>query len=380
MHPTEGDLRAYNDDELSEAEQGWIKAHLDACTECRQQADQLRRRAVWAQDRLALLAPEQPPLPARAARARLASYPTQDKERRLMKTLPFARQYRPLWSGLAVAALLLIALLLPPVRALANDFLRLFRIQRIEVVEVNPDDLPEPFANTAVQVERLLADNAQVEKRGEPSDADSAATASALAGFPVRLPTAATGEPRIRVQPGAQVTLDIDLPRVRTLLRELGQTEIALPDSLDGKQVIVDIPTAVTAAYGPCQDAEDGAEGSDPCVVLMQLPSPTVSAPPELDMNQVGAAFLQMMGRNEEDAALLSRQVDWSTTLVVPIPSSYTDYEEVQVDGVPGILIEKLIDENVPRFMLLWVREGIVYALIGAQSADEALTIANSLQ
>lgn len=380
MHPTEGDLRAYNDHELSEAEQGWIKAHLAACLECQQQADQLRQRALWAQNRLALLAPEQPPLPARAARGRLAAYPNQDKGTQLMKTRPFARQYRPLWSGLAVIAMLLIVLLLPPVRALATDFLGLFRVQRIEVVEVNPDDLPEPFANTAVQVEQLLADNVQVERRGEPSDADSAVTASTLAGFPVRLPTAATGERRIRVQPGAQLTLAIDLPRVRALLRELGHSEIVLPDSLDGEQVIVDIPQAVTTAYGSCQDAEDGAERSEPCVVLMQLPSPTVTAPPDLDMNQVGAAFLQMMGRNEEDAALFSQQVDWSTTLVVPIPSSYTDYEEVQVDGVPGILIEKLINEDAPRFMLLWVREGIVYALMGAQSADEALTIANSLE
>ncbi|MDQ4077922.1 MAG: zf-HC2 domain-containing protein, partial [Chloroflexota bacterium] len=368
MHPTEGDLRAYTDGELSGADLEWITAHLATCTECQQQADQLRQRALWTQQRLALLAPEQPPLSARAARARLASYSKQDKETPLMKTLSFARQYRPLWSGLAIAAMLLLALLLPPVRALATDFLGLFRIQRIEVVEVNPDDLPEPFANSAVQVEQLLADNIQVERRGEPSETDSAATASTLAGFPVRLPAAATGERRIRVQPGAQLTLDIDLPRVRTLLRELGHAEIALPDSLDGKQVIVDIPQAVTTAYGTCQDADAnaGAERSDPCVVLMQLPSPTVSAPPELDMKQLGAAFLQMMGRNEEDAALFSQQVDWSTTLVVPNPSSYTDYEEVQVDGVPGILIEKLIDENVPRFMLLWVREGIVYALIGA--------------
>jgi hypothetical protein len=115
-------------------------------------------------------------------------------------------------------------------------------------------------------------------------------------------------------------------------------------------------------------------------VVLMQLPSPTVSGPPELDIEQLGAAFLQMMGRSEEDAALLSQQVDWSTTLVVPIPSSYTTYEEVQVDGVPGILIEKLINENVPRFMLLWVRDGIVYALMGAHSAGDALAIANALE
>jgi anti-sigma factor RsiW len=217
MHPTEGDLRAYHDDELSTAEQGRIETHLAACTGCRQQADQLRQRARWAQNRLALLAPEQPPLPARAARARLAAYPDPNKEKRLMKAQSFARQYRPLWSGLAVAAMLLFALLLPPVRALASDFLALFRVQRIQAVEVNPHNLPGSFSNSAVKIEQLISDNVQVEERGELSDAPSAAAASALAGFPVRLPaegeSSVPGERQIRVQPGARVTLAIDLPR-----------------------------------------------------------------------------------------------------------------------------------------------------------------------
>ncbi|MBA3534790.1 MAG: DUF4367 domain-containing protein [Ardenticatenales bacterium] len=379
MHPTEGDLRAYTDHDLSEAEQGWIKAHLARCTECQQQAAQLRQRALWAHTRLALLAPAHPPLSARAARARLAAYSNQDKESRLMKTLPFARQYRPLWSGLAVAAMLLIALMFPPVRALAADFLSLFRVQRIEVVEVNPGNLPERMGSTA-QVEQMFANNVHVETRGEQAEADSGSAASTLAGFAVRLPAQATDAPQIEVQEGAHVTLDIDLPRARLLLNELGHSDIVLPDSLDGQQVMIDIPQAVTATYGGCRETEDGPDLSDKCVVLVQLPSPTVSAPPELDLKQMGAAFMQLMGMSEEEATRFSQRVDWSTTLVVPIPSNGTDYREVQVDGVPGTLIEQMVDEGEPGYLLLWVRDGIVYALTGAESADEALTIANSLE
>ncbi len=381
MHPTEGDLRAYADRELSEADLDWITGHLATCAGCQQQADELRQRALWVQNRLARVDPAGPVLSARAARARLASYPIQAKERRLMRTLPFVRSYRPPWSGLAVAAMLLIVLLFPPVRALATDFLGLFRIQRIEVVEVDTDDLglPENMASVA-RFERMLSDNIQIETQGEAANAPGAAAASDLAGFAVRLPTAGVGEQRIRVEPGAQVTLTIDLPQARALLRQLGQEEAALPDSLDGQQVIVDIPQAVTASYGSCRGSEDQPLPSDPCVRLIQLPSPTVAAPTGLDMTQMGALLLQILGMSEEEATRFSQRVDWSTTLVVPLPSMHADYREVEVDGVPGTLIEQQVEVDAPRYVLLWVRDGIVYGLTGTQSADEAFALANSLE
>jgi hypothetical protein len=394
MHPTEGELRAYFDDELSEAEAEWIKAHLATCAGCQQRADALRTRARWAENRLSLLAPEQPPMAIEAARARLAlrapAYPSHNKEKRLMKSIPFIPLNRPLWSGLAVAAVLLVALLFPPVRALATDFLGLFRVQRIEVVEVDSGDISEYMGPLGL-LEQMFAEQVQIERRGDASDADDAERASTLAGFPVRLPTAGVRagaeERQIRVQEGAQVNLTIALSPMRAVLRELGHSElsaeIALPDSVEGEQVTIEIPQAVTVAYGTCPGEEEGpgAEGvpAGPCVEMVQLPSPTVSAPPELDVSQLGAAYLQIMGLSQEEATRFSQEVDWSTTLVVPIPSRNIEYQEVQVDGVPGALFEAL-NETESRYLLLWVREGIVYALAGFESPDEGLTIANSLE
>jgi hypothetical protein len=51
----------------------------------------------------------------------------------------------------------------------------------------------------------------------------------------------------------------------------------------------------------------------------------------------------------------------------------------VQVDGVTGTLIE-YYRYGDQAYMLVWVKDGIVYALSGPGEADQALQIAASLK
>jgi hypothetical protein len=106
--------------------------------------------------------------------------------------------------------------------------------------------------------------------------------------------------------------------------------------------------------------------------------SPTISAPPELDVAQIGSSFLQLIGMSPEEAALFSETVDWTTTLLIPIPRHSTTYQEVTVDGVDATLI--LQKDYVPKYMLLWIKDDIVYALSGPGNKSTALGIANSLK
>lgn len=173
------------------------------------------------------------------------------------------------------------------------------------------------------------------------------------------------------------------------LLNELGKGDIELSPKLDGEQVTMVLPTAVVASYGDCNFDPDTGEamGTDPdapssyasdCTTLHQMISPTISAPPELDIAQIGESFLELIGMTPEEAALFSQTVDWTTTLLIPIPRYSTTYQEVSVDGVTGTLI--LQKDYVPKYMLLWVKEGIVYALSGPGDSSTALAIAASIK
>jgi hypothetical protein len=65
----------------------------------------------------------------------------------------------------------------------------------------------------------------------------------------------------------------------------------------------------------------------------------------------------------------------------VPIPSNSASYEQVTVDGVTGTLIQRPSREGEPTiFALLWVRDGIIYAISGrGTNSEQAIELANSL-
>jgi hypothetical protein len=303
----------------------------------------------------------------------------------------FNRRTRSAWAIVAVLALLSIALTFPSVRAAANSFLGLFRIQKVTVVQVNPGNLPEQLGSSS-QLEALFSQDVKIDEGGPAQPVTDAAEASAKAGFTVRLPDSSKGQPALTVQPGGKATFNIDLNQVKAVLHEIGRDDIALPKALDGAAVSVDIPAGVIAQYGDCKFDLQAMQkyGEDPdnqraprlpdCTSLMQMPSPTISAPPGLDVAQVGEAFLQVMGMSQEEAARFAANVDWTTTLVVPIPRYGVTSQDVAVDGVTGSLLLQERTEGPTYYMLLWVKDGILYAITGQGSQQAALDLAGSLK
>ena len=72
--------------------------------------------------------------------------------------------------------------------------------------------------------------------------------------------------------------------------------------------------------------------------------------------------------------------MDWTTTLVIPIPRYGTRYQDVLVDGVNGTLIQHDAADYTAQYLLVWVKDGMLYALTGPGTTNEALEIGNSLK
>ena len=117
------------------------------------------------------------------------------------------------------------------------------------------------------------------------------------------------------------------------------------------------------------------------CTILAQTPSPTVTTPPDLDVTELAMIGLQFTGMTESEARAFSQTVDWTTTLVVPIPRNGHEYSQVTVDGVTGNLIYRQTDDGVPpRYTLLWVKDSIIYAISGFDDPEVGLAIGDSLK
>jgi predicted anti-sigma-YlaC factor YlaD len=389
-HLTEDTLRTYLDHELAEAEHALVQSHLAACAGCRAELSALEARAAQVKARLATLAPGEAEI-SRAAPFALAQF--KRKEKPTMFQSIFSRRMRPLWAGVTLVAVLALSLSFAPVRALASSFLGLFRVQQVSVLPVDTTRLNALTGHTplSAEISRVLSGSVTVTRpAGEPQEVNGAAEASQLAGFNVRLPADSAVAPQLTVQSGMAFQFKVDRAQAQALLDESGRQDLQLPASVDGAVVKVDVPAGVTASYGTCpnptgKQADPDVRGSagrmfPDCVIFVQMPSPTVSTPPDLDIAQLAELGLQFSGMTAQQARDYSQTVDWASTLVIPIPQNGATYKQVPVDGVTGYLIQRPADD-APEYVLVWVKDGTVYA-IGALGADtaKALALANALK
>ena len=292
--------------------------------------------------------------------------------------------------GTAMLVILALVLAFPGTRALAGELLNLFRVQQVAVVQVDFTGLEQLTGDGALgnQFTELISNSVNMtDEPGEPVEAANAAQASQLAGFNVRLPQSPTPS-QIYVTDSAAFSMTVDRDKAQALLDEAGRGDLVLPEAVDGADISVTIPSSVSAAYGTCPKPEtDTSENEDleqnyrDCVILAQIPSPSVNAPASLDVNQLARIGLEFTGMTAEEAIAFTGTVDWTSTLVVPIPSNAANYEQVSVDGVTGTLIQRASREGEPTtFALLWVKDGIIYAISGrGGNSDQALEMANSL-
>ena len=290
------------------------------------------------------------------------------------------------------AVLLIVALILafPSTRALAGELLNLFRVQQVAVVPVDFTGLEQLTGDGALgnQFTDLISNSMNItQEPGEPVTAADAPQASQLAGFNVRLPQSVTPS-QIYVMGGAAFSMTVDRAKAQALFDEAGRGDLVLPESVDGADISVTIPASVSAAYGTCPKPQtDGSESENTerrypdCVILAQIPSPSVNAPASLDVNQLAQIGLEFTGMTAEEATAFTSTVDWTSTLVVPIPSNAATYEQVTVDGVTGTMIRRSSREGEPTtFALFWVKDGIIYAISGRGANSElAIEMANSL-
>ncbi len=391
MHISEGQLKTYLDHELTPSELEKVRAHISGCAACQAELNTLAAQADRVGTHLTALAPSPSTAPRSVATAsqRLQARLNKKEDQTMLQKI-FARRYRPAWVAIGVILILAVALAFPPVQAIANSFLGLFRVQQFTVVQVNPANIPEQLGSSS-QLEYMFTQDVSIQEGGEPQTVASVAEASELAGIPVRLPAGMNSKPKLEVQPGMQATFNVNMNHVQALLNEIGREDIQLPENLDGATVTVDVPQVVTAQYGECEfDLEEArASGYDPdnqeiprlanCTTFIQALSPEISAPPGLDISKIGEAFLKIMGMSADEAAHFAQNIDWETTFVIPIPRYGSSYQDVPVDGVTGTLIIQDFKDQQDQYMLLWVKDGIVYALTGPGDGSAALRITRSL-
>ena len=403
-HLSDLTLRSALDNQLEARERSAADLHLSSCAECRGRLDEMQTQVGGVNAYLSALAPrgtEAPRSPQTAFAQFAARYETNSrKENVTMLQSIFGKRFRPVWIALTTIVVVLIALSFQPVRAWAGQFLGLFRVQEVTVLPVDPTTFTQLTTSSALtkQIQQVLSSSVTVTKKpAKPQVVTSAAQASQLVGFKVRLPDR-TDTPRITVQDSLGFQMLIDRARAQAVIDGAGRPDLQLPASVDGAKFSVNVPAGVNLAYGECPPLEEelitaaatpthnprtgGSNGRlyVTCVLVAQYPSPVVDTPPNLNIQQLAELGLQFTGMSPAQAHEYAQTVDWTSTLVIPIPRNAALHKQVNVDGVTGYLIQRPLDDG-PEYSLVWVKNGIVYAIGGlGDGITSAVNMANSLK
>jgi hypothetical protein len=83
---------------------------------------------------------------------------------------------------------------------------------------------------------------------------------------------------------------------------------------------------------------------------------------------------------DDREAQRLSQTIDWTTTLVLPIPTDIVSFREVSIDGTTGLLISEKYDDWGSHSALMWQKGGIIYFLEGNLYTDALMDVAASIQ
>jgi hypothetical protein len=275
-----------------------------------------------------------------------------------------------------------------PVQTWGQKILAMLRIQKVAVVPVNLAALAESGNREQQQLlARLISDNVVVTMNpGQPEAVPNAEAASRMAGFSVKAFNGASSPARISVSNEAAFHMTLDRDRMQAVLDQAGRSDIQIPASADGSTVAVHVPRLVRLQYGTCSELRAHPNAAplpvsvdQGCMTFIQVPSPTVSVPPNLNLAPLAEAGLQIAGLSAEEARSFTQTVDWSSTLVLPVPQSGS-YRSVSVDGTKGTVIEVPPRGDFSgHYYLVWLKNGIIYSIDGRGSSAPALAAAASL-
>ncbi len=374
---SDGLLRSQIDRELEGEPLRRVEEHLLSCESCRARRAEMVEAAARVRMSLNALSPAV----AGAAQDPAEAYLRFRRQISAVSKPPvFALWRKPLGGALAAGIALAFLISFAPARSWGQHILSMLRIQKVAVVPLDLSALATDTKNggsTGKLLAQMISDSVVVtEKPGEPQTVSDVGSASHAAGFDVRSLSDLGSPQKIVVRGEGAFHTTLDRSRMQDLLDQVGRSDIQIPASAGGSTIAVHTSKLVHLMYGNCP-TEKAVAG---CISLIETRTPVVSVPPNLDLPALAEAGLQVAGMSAAETHAFSQTVNWSSTLVIPIPQIGSSFRTVAVDGVDGTLIETAARGQRPsEYSLLWVNDGMVYSLHGSGDLSRALTATASL-
>jgi hypothetical protein len=352
-HPTEGALRRFLDEPAAVADSD--RAHVATCPRCLDDLAATREDATLVHSALGSAGGVDVDVPAAWRRLSTAAEPQEPAH---VAARPRARRYRAVLARPVVAGLAVAAVLGGAGAAAANDWLQIFRTEKIA-----PVSLSTPALNALPDL-RAYGD-VEVTGNGGLREVADAATAEARTGLEVpavtALPRGVSGRPVYRVGGEVSATFTFSADRAA----KAGAS--TPPPGLDGSRV------RLVAGPGVAETWSQSAGVPSLVVGRAVAPKAYSSGVPFDTMRDY---LLSLPGLPDDVAAGLRTFNADRSTLPLPVPADEVTTSSAQVDGHPATV---LATRDRTMAAVVWVDDGEVTAVAGALDTDEVLSIAREV-
>jgi hypothetical protein len=370
MHPSDGTLRRSLDEPT--AVDAAKREHVARCARC---AERVRRISADAGAVQAMLRSPNAAVDVAAARARLARTEAASiggaPVRHHAKTpRPRGGRSNRVFAGLGLAA---AASAVFVVSGGAREFLSWFQPSQLAAVPVSASDVRSLAGLTSYGA---VTGGSSISYVPEPDAA--AAGAAAGIGAPVvgDLPPGTAAAPQYAVVSGGIVTFTFSKELAQEAAARAGGQLPAMPGGLDGSTLSVMIAPAVVVSYGvdPTNFLRGATLPSGQAFIVVETRTPTVTST-GVTVRQLEDYLLSVPGIPPGVASEIRALGDPTQTIPVPIPVDVASGTPVTINGASGLLIG---DSTGLGSAVIWQHNGVVYAIAGTVTSDEALAIARS--
>jgi hypothetical protein len=357
-HPTDGSLRRLLDEPAGVPDAD--RAHVAACPTCLGDLDRVRADARLTG--AALEVPEAGDVDVDRAWMRLSTA-TPPVGRATAAARP--SRWRAAVRTPAVAALSAVVLLTGAGVAAANDWLPIFRTERVDPVEITSAEL--------VQVPDLSAyGDLQVTQEPDTEQVADAATARERTGLAVpevtELPDGVTGEPAYQVAGVAGATFTFSAEKAAQAAAAEGDAVPPPPAGLDGSSLRFEAGPGVAAVWSQPTGV--------PTLVVANVVAPEVYSS-GVPFETVRDYLLSLPGLPAGLADQLRDLSADAATLPLPVPAELVTSSTADVGGFPATV---LTSRDGLFAGVVWVEDGVMTGVAGSLSAEELLSVARDLR
>ena len=218
-------------------------------------------------------------------------------------------------------------------------------------------------------------------KQPQPQIVTSAAEATTVSGLPVpkvaTLPTGVSSTVTYAAMGQATAVFTFSKDKASAAAAQAGKTLPALPAGMDGAQLTVTVGPAVAEIYGNINKpgSTDITQASLPQLIVGETTAP-VATSSQVTVVQFENYLLSQPGISPELKAAIKAIGDPSTTLPIPIPVQFATSSTVTIQGVQGLALG---DNTGVGAGAIWIKNGVVYGVVGTIKLDDAVNVANQL-